>query len=68
MRYQRSLRGLPVLSERTVTVTKRTFDLALLVVVLAHPAFGLVKMASRRWVTDKSGPLATIGSAVQVAL
>ena len=49
-------------------MTKRNFDLALLVVLLAHPAFGLVKMASRRWVTDKSGPLATIGNAVQVAL
>ena len=55
-------------SERTDTMTKRSFDLALLVVLLSKPAFGLVKMASRRWVADSSGPLSTVGNAVQVAL
>jgi hypothetical protein len=49
-------------------MTKKNFDLALLVVLLAHPAFGLVRIASRRWVTETSGPLNTIGQAVQVAL
>jgi len=49
-------------------VTKRNFDLALLVVLLAHPAVGLVKMASRRWVAETSGPLSTVGNAIQVAL
>ena len=49
-------------------MTKRTFDLALLVVILAHPAVGLVKIASRRWASETTGPLSTIGSAVEVAL
>lgn len=49
-------------------MTKKNFDLALLVVLLAKPAFGLVKIASRRWVQETSGPLSTVGNAVQVAL
>ena len=49
-------------------MTKKNFDLALLVVLLAHPAVGLIKSASRRWVSEKSGPLSTIGNAVSVAL
>lgn len=49
-------------------MTKRSFDLALLVVLLSKPAFGLVKMASRRWSVESSGPLSTVGNAVQVAL
>jgi len=49
-------------------MTKKTFDLALLVVLLTHPAVGLLKMASRRWVAETSGTLSTIGSAVEVAL
>ncbi|MEI6045039.1 MAG: hypothetical protein WCS37_11860 [Chloroflexota bacterium] len=49
-------------------MTKKTFDLALIVVLLAHPAFGLVKTASRRWAATGNGALSTIGSAVEVAL
>lgn len=50
-------------------MNKKTFDLALLVVLLAHPAFGLVKMSARRWVAENtSGPLDTLGRAIQVAL
>lgn len=49
-------------------MTKKTFDLALLVVLLAHPAVGLLRMGSRRWVVETSGPLNTLGRAVQVAL
>lgn len=49
-------------------MTKKTFDLALLVVLLAHPAFGLVRMASRRWISESDGSMATIGQAVAVAL
>ena len=49
-------------------MNKKSFDLALLVVLLAHPAFGLLRSASRRWVSDDTGALSTIGQAVQVAL
>lgn len=49
-------------------MNKKTFDLALLVVLLAHPAFGLVRIASRRWTNETTGTLSTIGQAVQVAL
>ena len=49
-------------------MTKKTFDLALLVVLLAHPAVGLLRMASRRWAAESTGPLSTVGNAVQVAL
>lgn len=49
-------------------MTKKNFDLALLVVLLAHPAVGLLRMASRRWVAETTGPLNTIGRAAQVAL
>ena len=49
-------------------MTKKNFDLALLVVLLAKPAFGLVKIASRRWVSESTGPLSTVGNAVSVAL
>ena len=49
-------------------MTKKTFDLALLVVLLAHPALGLVRSAARRWTSDDTGALSTIGQAVAVAL
>jgi len=42
--------------------------LALLVVVLAHPAIGLLRVASRRWINETTGALSTVGQAVQVAL
>lgn len=52
----------------TSLVTKKTFDLALLVVLLAHPAFGILAMASKRWVTESSGPIGTVGQASQIML
>ena len=53
--------------ERTL-MNRKNFDLALLVVLLAHPAFGLLKVAARRWTNEGTGPLSTIGAAVEVAL
>ena len=49
-------------------MTKKTFDLALLVVLLAHPAVGLLRLAGRRWSKETNGALAIVGDAVQVAL
>jgi len=49
-------------------VNKKTFDLALIVVLLAKPAFGLLKMSSRRWVNEQTGKLATVGEAINTAL
>ena len=50
--------------------TKRMFDLVILTIVLAHPAFGLLRMASRRWSkeSNEGSALETLGDAVQVAL
>ena len=47
---------------------KRAFDLTLLVVLLSKPAFGLVRMASRRWSNDDSGALGLVGDMVKVSL
>jgi hypothetical protein len=49
-------------------VNKKTFDLALIVVLLAKPAFGLLRIGSRRWTNEQTGTLATIGAAVNTAL
>ena len=49
-------------------MTKRTFDVVLLMILLAKPAFGLLKMSSSRWVAEEPGALGTVGEAVQVAL
>jgi hypothetical protein len=49
-------------------VNRRNFDLALLVVILSHPAIGLVKIASRRWANEQNGALAKIGDAINVGL
>jgi hypothetical protein len=49
-------------------VSRRTFDLIILTVILTKPAFGLVKMAARRWSNDSNGAMGTIGDAVTVAL
>ena len=48
--------------------TKRIFDLTLLTVLLAKPAFGIVKMAARRWTQESDGVMGTVGGAVKVAL
>lgn len=49
-------------------MNRKNFDLALLVFLLAHPAFGLLKVAARRWTNEGTGPLSTLGAAVEVAL
>lgn len=49
-------------------MNRRTFDLALIVVLLAKPAVGLLKMSARRWASEQSGTLSTVGQAVDVAL
>jgi hypothetical protein len=49
-------------------VTRRTFDLIVLTVILLRPAEGLVKMAARRWSQTSDGAMGTIGDAVQVSL
>lgn len=49
-------------------MNRKTFDLIFIVAALTHPAIGLVKMASRRWSSELTGPLSTIGSAVEVSL
>lgn len=47
--------------------TRRIFYGTLLVVVLAKPASGIIKMAARRWANETTGPLRTIGVAIAVA-
>lgn len=49
-------------------MSRRTFDLIVLTIILMKPAEGLVKMAARRWSRDSDGVMGTIGDAVQVAL
>jgi len=49
-------------------VNRRTFDLIILTVILLRPAEGLLKMASKRWSTESTGPMGVIGDAVQMAL
>jgi hypothetical protein len=49
-------------------MSRRTFDLILIMIILTKPAAGLVKMGARRWSRDSSGPMGVVGDAVQVAL
>ena len=48
--------------------TKKVFDLVLITSLLLHPALGLVKMSSRRWLRESQGALSTVGDAVTVIL
>ncbi len=49
--------------------SKKTFDLVLIVVLLAKPATGLIKMAGRRWSQEsESTPLRVLGDAVTAGL
>lgn len=43
---------------------KRGFDLIILTVLLVHPAFGLLRMAARRWSAEGTGALSTVGDAI----
>jgi hypothetical protein len=49
-------------------VNRATFRLILTMGILGWGAAGFVKMASRRWSQESSGPMGVIGDAVQVAL
>jgi hypothetical protein len=49
-------------------VTKQGFDLIVITALLLHPAVGLVKMSSRRWVNESTGICNTIGQALQIGL
>jgi len=46
-------------------VSKKTFDLILIVALLTPVALFPVKLASRRWVAE-DGPLAPVGAAVVI--
>ena len=48
--------------------SKKIFDLVLIVVLLAKPAIGLLKMGARRWSNESNGALGVLGDAVQVGL
>jgi hypothetical protein len=37
-------------------------------VILLHPAVGLVKMASRRWIREEQGSRNIIGQAIEIGL
>lgn len=47
--------------------TKRTFDLIIISGLLLPPAWGLLRLAARRWVRESTGIMTTLGSAVQVS-
>lgn len=50
-------------------MTRKTFDVVLLMILASKPAVGLLKMAGRRWSQlPDSSPLETVGDAIQVAL
>jgi hypothetical protein len=46
--------------------TRRTFDLALIVALLTRPAWGVVRMAARRWQREEQGVLNATGDAIGV--
>lgn len=48
--------------------TKRIFDLVIITGLLLHPAVGLVRMASRRWISESDATMGTVGAAALVAL
>lgn len=47
--------------------TKRVFDLVIVCGLLLPPAWGLVRLASRRWVRESTGIMTTLGSATQLS-
>ncbi len=49
-------------------MNRKVFDLIVVVGLLMHPAVGLVRMSAKRWSVESTGPMGTIGDAVQVAL
>ena len=49
-------------------MNRKVFDLIVVVGILLPPAFGLVRMSAKRWSTESTGAMGTIGDAVQAAL
>lgn len=47
--------------------TKRTFDLIIATGVLLLPAFGLARMAAKRW-KRQTGVLGTVGQATELVI
>lgn len=54
---------------RMVSVpTKRVFDLIIVSGVLLIPAFGLLRMAAKRWVSESTAIKGEVGQAVQLVI
>lgn len=47
-------------------LTKRQFDGMLIMLLLFRPAYGIVRMAARRWQREGDGALNTAGHVVEV--
>lgn len=47
-------------------MTKKTFDLVLIVALLVPVALFPVRLATRRWVSEGEGALANVGAAVVI--
>lgn len=48
--------------------TKRTFDLIVATGVLLIPAFGLLRLAAKRWRAESNGVMEDVGDAVQLVI
>ncbi len=48
--------------------TKRTFDLIIATGVLLIPAFGLLRLAAKRWRVESNGVMEDVGDAVQLVI
>jgi hypothetical protein len=48
--------------------TKRVFDLIIVSGVLLIPAFGLLRMAAKRWVSESTAIKGEVGQAVQLVI
>lgn len=58
----------PHRTRRSLDVTRREIASFAVLYILFRGAEGAVKMGARRWSQTSSGPMGTIGDAVQVAL
>ena len=48
--------------------TKRTFDLIIATGVLLIPAFGLVRLAAKRWRHESNGIMSDVGHGVELVI
>ncbi len=48
--------------------TKRTFDLIIATGILLIPAFGLLRMAAKRWRSESNGVMADLGDGIQLVI